>query len=255
MEHAPLFQPEELTLDKILGGRVGLYQPATGYRVAIDPVFLAASIPCTPADTILDVGMGVGAASLCLAARVPGCKVIGLELQRPLVRLAAQNIELNHLKGRVEVLQGSLTQPPPRLAPSSLSHVMANPPYYQTSRGTPSPSLTKQLSNSLEAGLVELKSWVQFACLMVRPQGTVTFIYPAELMDQLLVLLYGKLGHLTICPLWAAEGRAASRVLIRGVKNVNGPSTLCPGLTLHGPEGKYTPTAEGILRHAQPLVF
>ena len=255
MELAPLFQPEELTLDKILGGRVGLYQPANGYRVAIDPVFLAASIPGTPADTILDVGMGVGAASLCLAARIPGCRVVGLELQRPLVRLAAQNIELNHFKGRVEVLQGSLLHPPPRLAPSSFSHVMANPPYYHSSRGTPAASLTKQLSNSLDSGLEELKAWVQFACLMVRPQGTVTFVYPVELMDQLLLLLYGKLGHLTICPLWAAEGRAASRVLIRGVKNINGPTRLCPGIILHGPEGKYTRAAEEILRHAGQLSF
>ena len=199
--------------------------------------------------------MGVGAASLCLAARIPGCKVVGLELQRPLVRLAVQNIEANQLKTRVEVLQGTLMQPPPRLAPSSFSHVMANPPYYQTPKGTPSPTLTKQLSNSLEQGVVELKSWIQFACLMVRPQGTVTFVYPAELLDQLLVLLYGKLGQLTIYPLWVSDTRSASRVLIRGIKNVNGPTQLCRGLTLHGADGKYTPEAEGVLRHAQPIVF
>ena len=255
MEQTHHFQADELTLDKILGGRVSLYQPAKGYRVAIDPVFLAASIPASPADTILDVGMGVGAASLCLAARVPGCRIVGLEVQRPIVRLAAQNIEHNQLKGRVEVLHGNLMKPPPRLAPSSFCHVMVNPPYFQAAKGTPSPLVTKQTSNALDQGLSDLKAWVQFSCLMVRPNGTVTFIYPAEFMDQLLVLLYGKLSQLVIYPLWISEGRTASRVLIRGTKNNNGNSQLCQGLTLHGRDGKYTDAAESILRNAHPLVF
>src|SRR5512143_2367110 len=33
------------TLDRLLGGRVVLRQPAAGYRVAIDPVLLAAAVP------------------------------------------------------------------------------------------------------------------------------------------------------------------------------------------------------------------
>ena len=54
--------------DALLGGRVILRQPTEGYRVAIDPVLLAAAIPAGPGDMVLDVGSGVGAAALCLAA-------------------------------------------------------------------------------------------------------------------------------------------------------------------------------------------
>ena len=66
-------QPDEpsFTEDRLLGGRIRLRQPATGYRVAIDPVFLAASVPAEPHQLVLDVGCGAGAAMLCLAARVP----------------------------------------------------------------------------------------------------------------------------------------------------------------------------------------
>ena len=59
------------TEDRLLGGRVRLRQPAGGYRVAIDPIFLAASVPAEPHQLVLDVGCGAGAAMLCLAARVP----------------------------------------------------------------------------------------------------------------------------------------------------------------------------------------
>ena len=69
-----------LSEDALLGGRVRLRQPKTGYRVAIDPVLLAAAVPASLVDTVLDVGCGVGAASLCLAARVPGCRITGIEM-------------------------------------------------------------------------------------------------------------------------------------------------------------------------------
>ena len=75
-----------LTEDRLLGGRIRLRQPASGYRVAIDPVFLAAAVPAAPHQTVLDVGCGAGAAMLCLAARVPQSRIVGLEMQRDLVR-------------------------------------------------------------------------------------------------------------------------------------------------------------------------
>ncbi|HEX6441067.1 MAG TPA: methyltransferase, partial [Stellaceae bacterium] len=65
-----------------------LKQPANGARVGIDPVFLAAAVPAQPNQRVLDIGCGSGAASLCLAARVPGLHITGLELQRGLARLA-----------------------------------------------------------------------------------------------------------------------------------------------------------------------
>jgi len=37
--------------DTLLGGRVRLRQPVAGYRVAIDPVLLAASIPAQAGDS------------------------------------------------------------------------------------------------------------------------------------------------------------------------------------------------------------
>ncbi len=57
------------------------------------------------------MGCGVGAATLCLAARVPGCRVTGFDVQRDLVRLAGDNVALNDLAGRVSVMHGDLLEP------------------------------------------------------------------------------------------------------------------------------------------------
>jgi len=59
---APVVEPT-FTEDRLLGGRIRLRQPAEGYRAAIDPVFLAASVPAEPHQLVLDVER-VGAARL-----------------------------------------------------------------------------------------------------------------------------------------------------------------------------------------------
>src|SRR6266446_10789717 len=131
------------TEDRLLGGRIRLRQPAIGYRVAIDPVFLAASVPAEPRQLVFDVGCGSGAAMLCLAARVPHSRVVGLEMQRDLVRLAGDNVIFNGLEARVSVMIGDLLQPPPRLSPGAFDHVMANPPFLARGRGTEAPNSAK----------------------------------------------------------------------------------------------------------------
>ncbi len=189
--------PEKIfSEDYLLGGRVLIRQPTAGYRVAIDPVFLAASIQAEPGETVLDIGAGVGAASLCLAVRCPYIKVIGVELQRESVRYAADNIQLNRLRDRVEILHGDLLRPPPRLAAGTYSHVMTNPPYLEAFSHNISPHETKAKSN-LE-GEATLEQWAKFCLLMVKPKGTITFIYRVDRLDYVLGLFNGKLGSITI---------------------------------------------------------
>lgn len=244
-------QQQSITEDYLLGGRVLVRQPAQGYRVAIDPLLLAASIHPEPGESVLDVGAGVGAAALCLAARVPDCRVTGLEVQREAVRLAADNVVLNNVRDRVEILCGDLLRPPPRLAAGTYAHVMANPPYLEANAATSSQNIHKAVSHI--EGDATFEQWARFALLMVRPKGTVTFIHRADRLDAILGFFYGKIGDIVVFPLWPSQGKPAKRVLIRGRKNSHSPLRLSPGLILHQPDGHYTPEAEAILRHGTPL--
>ncbi len=235
--------------DSLLGGRVRLRQPRDGYRAAIDPVFLAAMVPAKDGESVLDLGSGVGAASLCLAARVTGCRVFGIEMQPALVALARDNVELNGMQGRVEAIIGTLAAPPPRLAPGSYHHVMSNPPYSET--GTPSPHPGKAAAN--HEGEVDLAAWMRFAVNMLRPKGTLVVVHRADRLNHLLTALGSKVGEVMVYPLWPKPGRPAKRVLVRARKGSATPMALLPGLTLHEADGRYTAAADAVLRDGAGL--
>lgn len=239
------------TEDFLLGGRILVRQPREGYRVAIDPIFLAASIHADPGHTILDVGAGVGAASLCLAVRCPDVKITAVELLREQVRYAVDNVNLNQLRDRIEVLHGDLLHPPPRLAAGTFTHVIANPPYLEAARGRVSTNIIKATAN--HEGNADLDQWAKFCLLMVKPKGTVTFIHKTERLPEILSYFLGKLGDIVVYPLWPGKNKAAKRVLVSGIKNSNGALKLMPGIVLHQEDGKFTSDADAILRHAQGL--
>jgi tRNA1(Val) A37 N6-methylase TrmN6 len=239
--------------DRLLGGRLRLKQPESGYRVAIDPVFLAASVPAEEGQTVLDIGCGTGAAMLCLAARVPQCRVVGLEMQRELVRLAGDNVILNDMTARASVMIGDLLRPPPRLSPGSFDHVMANPPYHARGRAT-SPADPVR-AGALVEGEANLAAWVRFALAMVRAKGTVTFIHRADRIDALLAEIAGRAGGVVVFPLWPGEGQPASRILVRARKDVAAPARLAPGLVLHEADGRLTALAEAVLRDGRALIL
>lgn len=230
-----------------------LRQPTTGYRVAIDPLFLAAAVPAEPSHHVLDMGCGVGAAALCLAARVPGCRITGIEFQRDLVRLAGDNIELNEFSPRLSVMLGDLLRLPPRLSPGAFDHVMANPPYLEAGTATPPPDASKGAANV--EGAADLAAWVRTALAMVRPKGTITFIHRADRIEDLLAQLAGRAGGIVLYPLWSGAGKPAKRIVVRARKQIATPTLLLPGMVLHGPDGHFTPEAEAILRDAAALSF
>lgn len=235
----------QVTEDALLGGRVRLRQPAEGYRAAIDPVFLAAAVPVQDGQATLDVGVGVGAAALCLAARVPNCRVVGIEIQSGLAALARENVQLNGMQGRIDVLTGNLAAPPPRLAPGSYHHVMTNPPFLSADQASAPPHPGKATAHvESEADLVQ---WMRFCVNMLRPKGTLTVVHRADRLDDLLAALRGKVGEIALFPLWPKAGRPAKRVILRARKGLASPLELLPGLVLHEEDGNYTEAAKAVL--------
>lgn len=240
----------ETTEDRLLGGRVILRQPATGYRAAIDPILLAAAVSANPGEHVLELGCGAGAAALALAARLPGIRLTGLERDADLARLCQSNIAANDMVGRVTVFAGDLLDPPPEIAAGGFDHAMANPPYLEAARADFSPDPGRRAANA--EGEAVLEDWVAAALGAVKRKGWITVIQRADRVDALIAAFAGRAGAIAVLPLWPKAGAPAKRVIVRARKGVRSPSTVLPGLVLHDGDG-YTAAADAVLRDAAPL--
>ena len=242
----------KVTDDLLLGGHVRLRQPADGYRAAMDPVMLAAAVEASTGDSVLDLGCGVGAAALCLLARLPELRVTGLEIQPVLADLARHNGASNGRGDGFRVVEGSVAAPPPGLG--LFDHVMTNPPFTVSGRGTRPAGAIKATANM--EGEVDLSGWVKAAAKLLKPKGRLVVIHRADRLDDLLATMTGRgLGAIRILPLWPKIGRAASRVIVSAQKGSRRALELLPGLVLHAEDGRHTPMAEAILRHGESLTL
>ena len=131
-------------------------------------------------------------------------------------------------------------------APGSFSHAIANPPYHEEGKSTPSPNLLKAQAHAF--GPADLELWVKVLHAMVAHRGTVTLVYKAEALGKLLQVMEERFGDIRMAPLYPRAGAAASRVIVQGVKGSKAPLQLLPGIVLHDQNGRFTPEAEAVLR-------
>ena len=241
--------PARLTEDRLLDGRVVVRQPKHGFRVAIDSVLLAAAVPAAEGERVLEPGAGIGGAALMLAARVPGCRVVGFEAQRALVSIAGENIRLNAMNDRVEIMVGEIAAPPSRLALGAFDHVMMNPPFQQAGRAR-MPADASRAASHVEGG-AGLEDWIAFGVSMLRGSGTLTLVHRADRLADVLAALDGRAGGVVVFPFWPRADRSpAGRIVVRARRGAAAPLRLSPGLVLHEADGGFTPEADRILRGA-----
>lgn len=242
-----MFPDDALSDDKFLMGRLRLLQPVKGYRAATDPVLLAAACPAREGESVLDLGCGAGAASLCLAARVPGVVLAGLEVQADYADLARRNAERNGVA--IEVVTGDLVAMP-RALRREFDHVIANPPYYGAG-GSPSPVPGRDRAVRVDTPIA---AWVAAAGARLRPGGWLTMIFATPCLPEALAALAPKLGSASVLPLEPRIGRAPPRVILQARKGGRAAFRLLAPFTLHdgkshdGDRENYSPAANQVLR-------
>ena len=250
--------PADLTDDAVLGGRLRLWQPRHGHRFGHDAILLAAATPARNGDRAAELGAGVGAAGLALAARVPGSRITLVEISAELAALAALNAARNQLAGRVDAIALDVAAPASDFAaaglpPASCDAVLMNPPFNEPTRHKPSPDRRRRAAHDLAR--TSVATWIDVAVRLLRPGGRLTVIFRADGVTDLLSALSGGFGGIALLPVHGKPGARAIRVIIGAVKASGAPPAILPGLVLAADDGTPTQAAEAVLRHGAELTL
>jgi tRNA1(Val) A37 N6-methylase TrmN6 len=200
---------------------------------------------------VIDLGAGVGAAGLAVAARVPGIALTLIDVEPALTALAADNARRNAIAARalaLDVTGSARAFAAAGLPPECAMRVLMNPPYNDPGRHRASPLPQKRLAH--QSAREPLVPWVKAAARLLRPRGTLTLIWRAQGLGEVLRALEPAFGAVMILPVAGVRDRPANLVLVRAAKASRAPLTLLPPFVLNERPGEPTAAAEAVLRGA-----
>jgi tRNA1(Val) A37 N6-methylase TrmN6 len=234
------------TNDYLLDKKVKIFQPVDGYRASTDAVFLSSLLDSKKVkkdDTILDVGSGTGAISLCLASRLKDVKITGIDIQKDLVELSNMSSKENGYDSFLTYINTDIRKKT-SLPSGTFSFVITNPPY--SDHDMPSPNESKKLAHNHQD--FDLTGWLSFCLKMLKPKGYLLVINRAEAINEIITAIDKKAGSINILPIYSKLGQDAKRVAIIAQKTAKGITKILPPFYTHNEDGSYTDKAQSILR-------
>jgi tRNA1(Val) A37 N6-methylase TrmN6 len=246
----------DVTEDAILGGRIRIRQPARGYRVNVDTLLLAATLPQERiGGRIVEPCCGVAAGLLAVAVgyeRGGDVEFVGVERDPMYAQLARENVELNAQAHRAKIVEADALDP--NVDFGVFDRVFFNPPYDNAQEGRP-PADGKRTAFIADRPIGD---WIKVWSNRMTAHSNLTLIHRAHRLGEILAALEGRLGGVEAFPIRPSGQSKASRIIIRAWKGSRAPLKLFAGLDLHPADNakdKYTREAEAILRGEANIEF
>jgi tRNA1Val (adenine37-N6)-methyltransferase len=233
----------EFTLDTIRD--IEIYQSKKGYRFSVDALLLYSFVNLPAAKRIADFGAGSGIIGILLAKKYPGARVVLLELQESLLRLAEMNVRHNRLEERVAVIGcdvGTLAEKGRAgkiLAEGPYDVVVANPPFRRPKTGLISPEEERAIArHEIRLKIHEL---VHAAGILLRPRGRLFLVYHPERLAELTdALRPARMEMKRLRCVHSLPSSEAKMILVEAVKEGRSGLKIESPCILYDREGVYS---------------
>ena len=242
-------RPEE-TLDSLFQGRLRVIQAKKGYRFSLDAILLARFAEAKKGERAADLGTGSGVVALALAFLNPWLRVVGLEVDRVVAERAIRTLELNSLRGRVEIVHGDIRSVREIFPPESYDLVVSNPPYRRLKSGRPNPHPERYIARHEVKG--SLLDFLRAGSFLLKRKGRISLVYPVSRTVDLLA----EMRKVGVEPkkarfVHSRQGLPASLVLVEGIKGGRGEVSILPPLVIYAEGSRYTEEVAAMLDSPQ----
>ena len=232
-----------VTVDKILKGKISIIQLKKGFRYGFDAVFLAAFVNGylkklkKKKFLLADVGSGVGTISLIIAYINEEINITAIENNDSYLEIANENIIINNFQKKINAIKADILNINSHLI-NSFDIVVTNPPFYNQQQ--------KKSLNELDnyaKRIINYESWIENSVNLLKDKGVIFLIIPTGLLERSLKSLCTKTGSFKIFPIWPNQKKPSKRLILLAKKGGASPIELMSGIRLLNNQGKVTKKA------------
>lgn len=217
-----------------------IIQNEKGFCFGIDSILLSDfSKEIKPQSKIIDFGTGTGILPILLSAKTQNTKIVGVEIQKPVAKMANKSIMLNNLQERIEIVCQNIKELPKLYKAGTFDAVVTNPPYKKKGTGAINETETKIISRHEITATLE--DFISTAKYLLKDQGAMYMVHrPERLVDILSLLRNYKIEPKIIKMVQPSSEKAPNLVLIKAVKNAKPFLKIEPHITVYQQDGNYT---------------
>jgi tRNA1Val (adenine37-N6)-methyltransferase len=193
------FQPDAGETMDAISGDFRLFQLAQGHRFSTDDLLTAyyGATWCPRAETVLDLGSGIGSVGMIAAWRLPGARFITIEAQEESVRLARKSARYNGLETRYEIRLGDFRDPRILSDEEKFDLILGSPPYFPLTAGVHGDHPQKIACRFELRGTIT--DYCQIAAAHLNWGGIFACIFPVNPPEQMArILSAAQSHHLTV---------------------------------------------------------
>lgn len=166
------------------------FAQADHFKLSTDCVLLSDFVNISGRAKGIDLGCASGAICLLLLAKHKSITMTGLEILENAAALARENMSVNLLSDRSEIVCGDIREYRKLFKSGSFDFAVSNPPYYPPSSGRISPKDGRAAARSeLICSLEDICSAASFLC---RTGGSFFMVYKPERLAEALRMMSEK---------------------------------------------------------------
>lgn len=217
-----------------------IIQNKDGFCFGIDSILLTDfAKEIKEKSTIIDLGTGTGIIGILLSDKINPSKIIGVEIQKEVYEMAQKSIELNHLQGKFEIINGDIKDLQDKLQMNTFDAVVTNPPYKKLGTGITNENDKKLISRHEITATLE--DFIKMSKKLLNDRGSLYMVHrPDRLVDIIELLRKYKLEPKRIRFVYPKEGKEANLLLIKACKNAKPFLKIEKPLYVYKKNGEYT---------------
>ena len=210
---------ENERIDDLEFKNLKIIQNKEGFCFGIDSVLLSDFAKNIKKDSrVLDLGTGTGIIPILLCGKTNLKKVIGIEIQEEVARMAKKSIRLNNLEDKFEVINENILNLNNIYEKQTFDVIVTNPPYKKKETGVINENQKKLISR--HEITANLEDFIKVSKDLLKDKGELYMVHrPERLVDILSLMRKYKIEPKMLKMVYSNKNKEPKLVLVKGVKN------------------------------------